>query len=219
VDLATAGAANFTLFTLFASTGFFLVVVVALFCGDTIASEASWRSLRYLLTIPVDRGHLLWRKLLVALSYCGFALVMLPVLALLVGGVFFGWAPARTPLGTSLDAGTFLWRLVICVVYIAVSLLSVAALAFLLGVWTDAPLGAVGGAVLVVIVSNILDSITSLGSWRVILPTHYAYAWLDALSPALAWGEMLRGGLWSLTYALALTIAAWWHFLRKDIVS
>src|SRR4249920_2662132 len=44
VDLATTGAANFTFFTLFASTGFLLVVVVALFAGDTVASEASWAS-------------------------------------------------------------------------------------------------------------------------------------------------------------------------------
>lgn len=49
VDLATTGGANFTIFALFASSGFLLVVVVALFFGDTVASEASWSSLRYLL--------------------------------------------------------------------------------------------------------------------------------------------------------------------------
>ncbi|MCW2531526.1 MAG: hypothetical protein JWP62_1096, partial [Blastococcus sp.] len=47
VDVATAGGLNFTLFVLFATTGFFLVVVFALFFGDTVASEAQWGSLRY----------------------------------------------------------------------------------------------------------------------------------------------------------------------------
>src|SRR3954447_16486553 len=41
VTLATAGGYNFALFTEFASVGFLLVVVVSLFCGDTVASEAS----------------------------------------------------------------------------------------------------------------------------------------------------------------------------------
>ena len=67
--LATAGGLNFALFTLFVSAGFLLVVVVALFCGDTVASEASWGSLRYLLAIPVPRARLLGVKLVVALAY------------------------------------------------------------------------------------------------------------------------------------------------------
>jgi len=49
VDLATTGGLNFAAFSFFASAGFLLVVAVALFCGDTVASEAGWGSLRYLL--------------------------------------------------------------------------------------------------------------------------------------------------------------------------
>ena len=49
VDLATTGGLNFAAFSFFASVGFLLVVAVALFCGDTVASEAGWGSLRYLL--------------------------------------------------------------------------------------------------------------------------------------------------------------------------
>lgn len=41
-DLATSGGLNFTLFSILVSASFLLVVVVALFCGDTVASEASW---------------------------------------------------------------------------------------------------------------------------------------------------------------------------------
>ena len=55
VDLAQQSGANLTVFALFASTGFLLIVVVALFAGDTVPSEASWSSLRYLLAAPVPR--------------------------------------------------------------------------------------------------------------------------------------------------------------------
>jgi ABC-2 type transport system permease protein len=219
VDLATSGAANFTLFTLFAATGFLLVVVFALFAGDTVASEASWSSLRYLLAAPVPRGRLLWQKLQVALGFSLFALILLPVVSYLAGGLFFGWAPARTPLGTTIPNGEAAIRLMIVVGYLALTLLFVSALAFLLGVWTDAPLGAVGGAVLLVIVSNILDAVTALGDWRNVLPTHYAYSWTDALATQISWDQMARGVLWSLTYSLVLLALSWRHFLRKDIVS
>jgi ABC-2 type transport system permease protein len=219
VDVATTGAANFTLFTLFVSTGFLLIVVFALFAGDTVASEASWSSLRYLLAAPVPRSHLLWRKLVVALLFSIFALVLLPTVAYLAGGLFFGWAPIRTPLGTTLSTGEALARLGIIVGYLALTLVFVSALAFLLSVWTDAPLGAVGGAVLLVIVSNILDAVTALGDWREVLPTHYSYSWTDALAPTITWDEMARGVLWSLGYALVLLVLAWWHFDQKDVVS
>lgn len=219
VDLATVGAANFTLFTLFASTGFLLVVVVALFAGDTVAAEASWSSLRYLLVAPVPRSRLLRQKLVVALGLSGAAIVLLPAVALVAGTLAFGWAPARSPLGTTLGSSQALLRLGIVVGYLAVVLLVVAALAFCVGVWTDAPLGAVGGAVLIVVVSNILDAVTALGSVRNGLPTHYQYAWLDALGPTVQWSAMLRGGAYSLGYSAVLLLLAWWHFLRKDIVS
>lgn len=219
VDLATEGAANFTLFALFAATGFLLVVVVALFAGDSVASEASWSSLRYLLAAPVPRSRLLRQKMVVALGFSGFALVLLPVASLLVGWAAFGWAPVRSPLGTSLGTSQALLRLAVVVGYLAVALLFVAALAFLIGVYTDAPLGAVGGAVLLVIVSNILDAVTALGSLRNVLPTHYLYSWLDALGPEITWGGMARGALLSVVYSSVLLVAAWRHFLRKDIVS
>ena len=56
VDLATTGAANFTIFTIFASTGFLLVVIVALFAGDTVASEASWSATVVFFATPVFFG-------------------------------------------------------------------------------------------------------------------------------------------------------------------
>ena len=219
VDLATVGAANFTLFTLFAATGFLLIVIVALFAGDTVAAEASWSSLRYLLAAPVPRSRLLRQKLIVALGFGLFAIVLLTAVSLLAGLIFWGWAPARSPLGTSLPTGTSFVRLLIVIGYLAVTLLFVAALAFVLGVYTDAPLGAVGGAVVLVIVSNILDAITALGNLREALPTHYQYSWVDALGPSVDWTSMTRGALYSIGYSIVLFGLAWRHFLRKDVLS
>ena len=194
VVAATQGGLNFTAFTFFVSAGFLIVVAVALFCGDTVATEASWASLRYLLAAPVPRARLLRQKLIVGFAYSVAAIAYLALMALLAGTVAFGWHRLRLPVsGVVLPYGTGIGRLALVAAYIVVSELVVAGLAFLLSVLTDSPLGAVGGAVGLVIVSNILDAVTALGNWRQALPTHWQFAWLNVLQPQVTWGEMIQG--------------------------
>ncbi|MFD7706537.1 ABC transporter permease [Streptomyces sp. NPDC059786] len=219
MDTATASGANFAAVSLFVSAGFLLVIPVALFCGDTVASEASWSSLRYLLAAPVPRARLLLSKLTVALGLSLAAIVLLPVVALAVGTVAYGWGPLQIPTGGSLSTGTATGRLLIVVAYVFVSQLVTAGLAFWLSTRTDAPLGAVGGAVGLTIVGNVLDAVTALGDWRHFLPAHWQFAWADAVQPTMEWGGMLQGASVSITYALVLFALAFRGFRRKDIVS
>ncbi|AVH58643.1 MULTISPECIES: ABC transporter permease [Streptomyces] len=219
LDTATASGANFAAVNLFVSAGFLLVIPVALFCGDTIASEASWSSLRYLLAAPVPRARLLWSKLTVALGLSLAAMVLLPVVALAVGTAAYGWGPLEIPTGGELDAGSAAQRLLVVIAYIFVSQLVTAGLAFWLSTKTDAPLGAVGGAVGLTIVGNVLDAVTALGDWRAFLPAHWQFAWADAVQPTPEWGGMIQGTAISITYALVLFALAFRGFRRKDIVS
>ncbi|MBC7271248.1 MAG: ABC transporter permease [Streptomyces sp.] len=219
MDTATASGANFAAVNLFVSAGFLLVIPVALFCGDTVASEASWSSLRYLLAAPVPRARLLWSKLVVGLGLSLAAMVLLPVVAVGVGTVAYGWGPLKIPTGGSLEAGTAAGRLVIVVAFIFVSQLVTAGLAFWLSTKTDAPLGAVGGAVGLTIVGNVLDAVTALGDWRHFLPAHWQFAWADAVQPDPEWSGMIQGTAISITYALVLFALAFRGFARKDVVS
>ncbi|MFJ1645736.1 ABC transporter permease [Streptomyces sp. NPDC088258] len=219
MDTATASGANFAATCLFVSAGFLLVVPVALFFGDTVASEASWSSLRYLLAAPVPRWRLLWSKLVVALGMSAAAMVLLPVVGLVAGTAAYGWGPLELPTGGSLAMADALPRLALVVAFIFVSQLVTGALAFWLSTRTDAPLGAVGGAVGLTIVGNVLDAVTALGSWRDFLPAHWQFAWADALQPQLEWGGMVKGTAVSVTYAVVLFALAFKGFSRKDIVS
>jgi ABC-2 type transport system permease protein len=219
IELATSGGLNFTLFTLFVTAGFLLTVVVALFCGDTIASEASWGSLRYLLAVPVPRARLLAVKLVVALAYSALALLTLAGTALLIGTLRYGWDPLRSTVAADIPPGEGLLRLLGILGYLAVGLLVVAGLAFLLSVSTDAPLGAVGGAVLLFIVSSILDQITALGGLRNLLPTHYGDAWLGLLSTPVQSDDIVKGTISAVVYATLFWSLAFWRFTRKDVVS
>ncbi|GGX09875.1 ABC transporter permease [Streptomyces malachitofuscus] len=219
MDTATASGANFAAVNLFVSAGFLLVIPVALFCGDTVASEAGWSSLRYLLAAPVPRMRLLWSKLVVGLGLSLAAMVLLPVVALTVGTIAYGWGPLQIPTGGALDPGTAAQRLVVVVAYIFVSQLVTAGLAFWLSTRTDAPLGAVGGAVGLTIVGNVLDAVTALGDWRHFLPAHWQFAWADAVQPTPEWSGMIQGAAVSVTYALVLFALAFRGFVRKDVVS
>ncbi|MEV7035540.1 ABC transporter permease [Streptomyces sp. NPDC093272] len=219
LDTATASGANFAAVNLFVSAGFLLVIPVALFCGDTVASEAGWSSLRYLLAAPVPRARLLWSKLVVALGLSLAAMIVLPLVALAVGTAAYGWGPLQIPTGGELGTGTATQRLAIVVAYVFLSQLVTAGLAFWLSTRTDAPLGAVGGAVGLTIVGNVLDQVTALGDWRDFLPAHWQYAWADAVQPHPEWSGMIQGTAISVTYALVLFALAFRGFARKDVVS
>jgi ABC-2 type transport system permease protein len=220
VTVATHGGLNFTAFSFFVSAGFLLVVAVALFCGDTVASEGSWSSLRYLLAAPVPRSRLLRQKLAVALTYSTLAILTLVLMSMVAGTVAFGWHPLRLPgSGIDLATGSALGRLAIVFAYILLTETVVAGLAFLLSCSTDSPLGAVGGAVGLVIVSNILDAITALGGWREILPTHWQFAWISVMQSQITWTGMIEGASISVSYAIVLFALAFRRFRVRDIVS
>jgi ABC-2 type transport system permease protein len=219
VSVATAGGANFALFTLLVSSSFLLIVVVALFFGDTVASEASWGSLRYLLAIPVPRARLLGVKLTVSAIYAVAAMVLLVGTALIAGTLRYGWNPLRSTVADEVSAGEAFRLVYTAAGYIAVTLIVVAGIAFLLSVSTDAPLGAVGGAVMLQIVSSILNQIEALGNLRNVLPTHYSGAWVGLLSTPTQWTGMIQGTISALIYGSVFFALAFWRFVRKDVVS
>lgn len=219
IGLATVGAANFTTTMLYFSTPFLLVTVIALFNGDTVASEASWSTLRYLLAAPVPRTRLLLQKIKVSLTLSAIAVALVPLAAWAVGTIAFGSEPLRTPLGATFTNNVALLRIALITGYLAISLLFVAGLAFYLSVRTDAPLGAVGVAVGISILLNILDTITALGSIRNWLPVHYAFTWFDALSSTIDWSQMVRGASYCAITGLLFYTLAIEKFGKKDVTS
>ncbi len=219
IGLATIGASNFTVTMLYFATPFLLVTVIALFNGDTVASEASWSTLRYLLASPVPRARLLLQKIKVSLSLSVLAVLIMPISSWIVGAIAFGIKPLQSPLGATFTNPVAISRIAIITIYIAISLIFIAGLAFYLSVRTDAPLGAVGVAVAISILLSILDTITALGKIRDWLPVHYAFSWFDALATTIDYSVMIRGGSYcfivgTILYALAIN-----RFAHKDVTS
>src|SRR4051794_21080160 len=219
VDVATSSGLNFTLFVLFATTTFFLVVVYALFFGDTVASEAQWGSLRYTLAAPVPRMRLLRQKWYAALTLSVGALLTLVAVALLAGGLFFGFEDIQTPVGVTLGQGEGLLRLAGMLGYLVVHLLVVGTLAFWFSTITDAPLAAVGGAVFTMFVFAILDQVEQLGSLRDWFPTAGEFAGPALLQTPVDSGALFRGVIQSLVSAAVFPALVSRHFARRDVTS
>lgn len=217
--LMAAGPWNFALSGLLFSSAFLLVILAAMFLGDTVASEASWGTMRYLLATPVPRRRFLYTKVIVGILLSLAVLIVLVLASFLLGLIAFGSGTLASPLSGTLSAGESTMRLAVITGYIAVTLLVPAGIAFLASVSTDVPLGAVGAAVVIVIVANILDAIDALGPIRELLPARYAGAWADALGSVIVWEQMAIGLFYNVTLFVVLVGLAVLKFERKDILS
>lgn len=219
VGLATSGAWNFALTMVFFASGFLLTILAAMFLGDSVASEASWSTLRYLLAAPVPRRRLLRAKAIVGVLLIVGIMVILLAASLLIGWVSFGGTPLASPLGGAFTQAESAQRMAIIAGYLILSLLFPAGVAFLMSTLTDVPLAAVGAAVVIVIISGILDALDALGDLRRLLPTDYGSAWTGALEPNIAWADMAIGASYSVALFAILVSAAILRFDRKDITS
>jgi ABC-2 type transport system permease protein len=208
---------------------FLLVIVVALFAGDAVASEASWGNLRAMLVRPISRGRLLFVKLIVAALLALLATALISIAGLVAGGIAFGWHP--------IDANTFgginsfflagfhqstahwIGNLGVATLYVFWSLSSVIAFGFMVSTMTDSPVGATFAAFGFYVFSQILDGISAIGTIRNGFPTHYLDAWQDLFTPQGAGSNMVRGALLPIAYVLVFCGIGWWWFRRKDILS
>jgi ABC-2 type transport system permease protein len=201
---------------------FLLVIIVVLFAGDAIASEASWGNLRNILTRPISRNRLLAVKVQSWALMALIATALIGITGLVAGVIAFGWHPLDIPLaGLTQSTGQILGNLAIASVYVLWGISGVAAFAFMASTMTDSPAGAVFAGFGLYIVSQILDGITSLGSIRYGLPTHYFDAWTTLFTDPSRGptADMLRGALLQVAYVLVFGAIAWRYFRRKDILS
>lgn len=211
-------------------SGFLLVVIAGTLAGDSVAGDASWGNLRYLLMRPVPRGRLLVAKAFVAGVLIWAATVAVALAGLAVGAMVFGahavtvpdlGNPASGGLGGGfhLDAGTLLLRVMLATGYVAFGFTALLALGTLFSTLTDTSVSAIGAAVGVYIVSEILDSISELGRLRDAFPTHYRGAWESMFTQNSFSGDMVTGVIVQLAYLAVFGAAAIIWFRRKDIRS
>jgi ABC-2 type transport system permease protein len=217
LHLASSSALAFAVFVLYMCAPLLLLAIAAAFAGEAMGSERAWGTLRYLLAAPVARPVLLLRKLGASLVLAAAATALLLATSLLAGAVLFGWGPLDTPVGGSIPVETAAPRVLLATAYALVTITPFVALAILLASLLDGPLAAVGLATGVAVVSQILDTLPTLGAARVVLPTHYQLAWTQLFVDPPLPDDLAAGTLQATCYTLVAVALAWWLVARRDV--
>ncbi len=199
--------------------GMFLPLALSMLSGDAIAGEANIGTLRYLLTVPVDRTRLLAVKYL---SLCiaavwGVCAVALP--GAVVGIALFGTGPLTTLSGDQIGFGSAVWRLVLVMLYLSAGLAALAAVGLFISTLTEQPIAAAIALMIVTIVSWILDSVPQLAWLHPWLVVDHFLAFGDLLRNPMAGDAVTTGLLVFAGYAAVFWLAAWARFSGKDITS
>ena len=198
---------------------FLLVVVVAMFAGDAIASEASWGNLRAILTRPVRRGSLLAAKLGIVGLLTFAATAFISLAGLVAGIVAFGWHPVDLPfLGIHQSTGELLGNLARATGYVAAGRRDRGDR--LHGVDDDRLERRRVVCRRSARTSCRRSSTASTRSGRSATCSRRttSTSW-NSLFGAGADADMVRGMLLQLGYVVVFCGVAWWWFRRKDVLS
>jgi ABC-2 type transport system permease protein len=160
-----------------------LPVVVALLASGVASADRDWGVLRYLYVAPVTRRRLLTGKLITLVIAAAAAVVADLLAGILVGLAVFGWHPFHVIGAANLSTTTALTHVLAATAYLTLCMLSIAAIAFALGILLPRGAEAVAAAIAFVVVASILNGQASghrhalLHAVAVSLPVHYWQSW------------------------------------------
>ncbi len=207
---------------------FFLPLFACVVTGDLISGEANDGTLRTMLSRPVRRGRLYLSKFLVALAYSVALTYFLGLAAYALGSAFLGHGSLLTfQEGTLLGAGGVygysesegLVRLAVAYGFAAVGVMSVATIAFFISSWTTSSLSAIGGAIAVMILFNIVGIIDYFRPVHPYLFTTYFDSWNLIFVDPVPRGEVTKALGVLFAYVAVFFTAGLVVFKRKDILS
>jgi len=213
----TANGLFVALSSLSIELGLFLPLAVAAIAGDSVAGEANIGTLRYLLTVPVNRTRLLAVKFAAITIFALVATLWVSLVGSVAGLALFGGGEMTLLSGTQISMGSAVLRVLMATIYLGLGFASLGAIGLFISTLTEQPIGATIAVVIINVLSFILDSIPQLSWLHEWLPTHWWMSFGDVLRDPVAWGDLTRGLLTAAGYMLVFWLAAWARFSDKDV--
>src|SRR5256714_10307416 len=187
----------------------YLPVAIAAISADSIAGEANLGTLRYLLSVPVDRTRLLVVKFAAIVVFSGAAVFVVAGTGAFLGLAVFGGGPLVTLSGTQVPFWVGVGRLVLVCLYLTACLAALGALGMFVSTLTEQPIGATIATLVLAVGSEILDAIPQLSAIHRYLPTHYWLAFGDLLRDPMSTSGVTAGLLSAAAYVVVFGFAAW----------
>jgi ABC-2 type transport system permease protein len=196
-----------------------LPVVMAVISGDSVAGEAGYGTLRYLLTVPAGRTRLLAVKYLAIVVWAMVATFIVSVVALLVGVILFPVGPVTLLSGTTVSLGAGLVRVLFVTLYVCAAMAALGAIGLAVSTFTEHAIGAIAAVMILVVASEVVDQIPQFAPVAPYLPTHWWNSF-DALLRTPVDSTTLWHGLLSFAiYAAVFCAIAWARFTSADVTS
>ncbi|MGZ4534698.1 MAG: ABC transporter permease [Nocardioidaceae bacterium] len=199
--------------------GLFLPLAVAAISGDSVAGEANIGTLRYLLTVPVQRPRLLAVKYAAIVVFSFAATLLVSVTGIVMGLALFGGGSMTLLSGSQVGFAEGLLRVLAATAYLAVCFASLGAVGLFISTLTEQPVGAMIAVVVFSTASFILDSIPQVSWIHPYLITHHWLAFGDLFRDPVAWGGIRSGLYVAVAYALVFWLAGWARLSTKDVTS
>lgn len=202
---------------------FWLPLFVCAVAGDLIAGEAAEGTLRTLLVRPVGRLQVLAAKFIVAVLHAGAIVLFLGTASLGIGALFFGVGDLfllESPLGiVVIPMREALLLLAQAYAFSILAMVAVASLAFGLSSLVDNSIFAIGGTMMVIMVSGVLGLVPSFEEIHPYLITTHMRLWDHLFDTPVPWDQIRVSVAWLLGYIAVFLAGGVAIFSRKDILS
>jgi len=199
-------------------------LLISLVAGDMIAGEANMGTLRLLVSKPVSRTNIILAKFLSTCVYTILLLTFMAILGLLGSILLFGTSDLlviKTGKLLLIDRSDVLWRYGAAYFFAALSMITVAALAFLFSVFSENSIGPIIAAMSVIIVSTILTTmdIPFFNAIKPYLFTNHMLNWKGFFDRPVDKPEVLKSALFLIGHIGLFVFLSIYIFRKKDILS
>jgi ABC-2 type transport system permease protein len=186
-----------------------LPVLVSVVAGDSVAGEAGYGTLRYLLAVKYG--------VIVTFALC--ATFIVSAVALAAGAVLFPVGPVTLLSGTTVSLAAGLLRLLFVTLYVAAAMAALGAIGLAISTLTEHAIGAIAAVMILVVTSEVVDNVPQLAAVGPYLPTHWWLSFDSLLRVPVDTSTLLRGLLSFAVYALLFGSFAWARFTSADVTS
>jgi ABC-2 type transport system permease protein len=196
-----------------------LPVVVGVVSGDSIAGEAGYGTLRYLLAVPAGRTRLLGVKYAAIVVWAVAATFTVSVIALVVGVALFGAGPVTLLSGTTVSLADGLVHVLLVTLYVCAAMAAFGAIALAISTFTEHAIGAIAAAMIIVVASEVVDNIPQFAPVAPYIPTHWWLSFDSLLRSPIDTTTLWHGLLSFAVYAAVFLSIAWARFTSSDVTS
>src|SRR6202043_2706991 len=189
-----------------------LPVVVGVVAGDSIAGEAGYGTLRYLLAVPAGRTRLLAVKFAAIVVFGLAATVIVSAVSLATGAALFPVGPVTLLSGATVPLAEGLLRVLFVTLYVAAAMAALGAIGLAVSTLTEHAIGAIATVMILVVASEVVDNVPQLAAVGPYLPTHWWLSFDALLRVPVDTSPLLRGLLSFAVYALLFCSIAWARF-------